>query len=67
MKSTVLFHLFLVFLSGIFGALTGSVASQMGIDHSTAGAFAGIIGCMAAQTFNLVCLLLSTRYTHVRQ
>jgi hypothetical protein len=61
----ILFHLLVLFVSGIFGALTGSVTSQLGLDHATSCAFAGLIGFMAAQTFNLVCLLFSTRYQKV--
>jgi hypothetical protein len=62
MNSKILFHLFVLFVSGIFGALTGSVTTQMGLDHAMSGAFAGLIGFMAAQTLQLICLLFNTRY-----
>lgn len=61
-KYSILFHLLVLFVSGVFGALTGSVTTQLGLDHATSCAFAGLIGFMAAQTFQLICLLFSTRY-----
>jgi len=61
-KFSILFHMLVLFVSGIFGSLTGSVTTQLGLDHAMSCAFAGLIGFMAAQTFQLVCLLFSTRY-----
>lgn len=58
----VLCVLFPVVLSGVFGYMAGNVAEQMGANLDLAHTLAGLVGFMAAQAFNFLCILLSTRY-----
>jgi uncharacterized membrane protein YgaE (UPF0421/DUF939 family) len=51
-----------VVVSGIFGYLAGHVAKDYGLSYSSASTLAGFVGFMSAQTFNFVCLLITTRY-----
>lgn len=51
-----------IVLSGAFGYLAGSIATEVGVSHDLSSGIAGLVGFMGAQTFNYVCILLSTRY-----
>lgn len=51
-----------VIVSGLFGFFTGSLAENFGWSHEAAATAAGLVGFLAAQSFNYVCLLVTVRY-----
>jgi cyanate permease len=61
-KHCIMCILLPILVSGVFGFFAGSTARQMGISHELTSGLAGLVGFLGAQTFNYVCLVLSTRY-----